>query len=146
VARLSPGTPLSPAALAALRDARIEPGFVRLTVQLARADYEQTDAVLSRLGGQRMVANSGRLVAIVPSSLAHRTDRRTRTLRALVERYGEWWELPAGAFQASGTGVRTFVVVMDRPATVPLDPPPLVLAVPRTNGGRQLSLFDGSPR
>jgi hypothetical protein len=90
----------------------------------------------------RMVDNGGRLIAIVPNSLAFRTDRRTRALRALVERYGEWEDVPAGAFQASGTGVRALTVVMDRPLTAPLDPPPLVLAEARTGASRQLGLFD----
>jgi hypothetical protein len=63
-----------------------------------------------------LLAPGGRLVAIVPSGLEHRQDRKHVELRALVSTSGGWDALPENAFMASGTGVRAAVLWMDRPA------------------------------
>lgn len=61
-----------------------------------------------------LLAPGGRLVAIVPSGLVHRLDRRHREMREFVESHGGYEQLPDDAFKASGTGVRTVVVWLDR--------------------------------
>jgi hypothetical protein len=62
-----------------------------------------------------LLAPGGRLVAVCPASLEFRTDRRTRTLRELVERTGDLQRLPADTFKQSGTNVRTVVATINRP-------------------------------
>jgi hypothetical protein len=54
----------------------------------------------------------GRLVSIAPGGLAFRDDRRTAALRRRITACGGWEELPAGAFGASGTEVRTVMLWM----------------------------------
>lgn len=61
-----------------------------------------------------LLAPNGRLAAIVPSGLMHRQDRRHREMREFVETHGGYEQLPDDAFKASGTGVRTVVVWLDR--------------------------------
>ena len=61
-----------------------------------------------------MLAPGGRLVAVVPESCRFRRDAAHRTFRAFVDDHGgHWIDLPAGAFQESGTGVKTRLVVLD---------------------------------
>jgi 16S rRNA G1207 methylase RsmC len=58
--------------------------------------------------------SGGRLVAIMSAGVAFRKDRLAREFRALVEqRGGSIEELPADAFRASGTGVRTVLVTIE---------------------------------
>lgn len=52
-------------------------------------------------------------MAVAPGGLTFRDDRRTSALRALVLDCGDWIELPAEAFKASGTGVQTVLLWMD---------------------------------
>lgn len=61
-----------------------------------------------------MLAPGGRLVAVVPAGMAFRADRRTVGLRELAEAHGFQRELPPGAFEESGTGVRSMVLTLDR--------------------------------
>jgi hypothetical protein len=63
-----------------------------------------------------MLAPFGRLVAIAPSGLEFRTDRRTTAFRALVESVGRIESLPPSAFRESGTDVNTTLVFMERAA------------------------------
>src|SRR5207248_6299429 len=63
-----------------------------------------------------VLAPGGRLVAIVPMGMATRVDRRHRDMRELVEQHGAWAELEADACKASGTGIRTALLWLDRPA------------------------------
>lgn len=58
----------------------------------------------------------GRLVAIASAGVSFRTDALTIELRQLVEARGTMEALPDGAFQESGTMVRTVLIVMDKPA------------------------------
>ena len=70
-----------------------------------------------------MLKESGRLVAIVPSGFAFSTDTKTKNLRTLVSRFGYVHNLPDQAFKASGTGVQTLMIVLDKMATSWRDQP-----------------------
>lgn len=57
----------------------------------------------------------GRLVAVLPSSVTFRQDRRYRDFRDWVSvRSGSFSELPSGSFAPSGTNVNTVVLRMER--------------------------------
>lgn len=59
----------------------------------------------------------GRLVAVMPDSVAYRSDPRTTAFRAfLADHSGTFEPLPEGAFRASGTAVRTVLVDLQVPA------------------------------
>ena len=60
-----------------------------------------------------MLAPWGRLVAIAPSGLDFRNDRRVAGFRAFVEARGGYEELPGGAFRGSDTGVNTVLLWID---------------------------------
>jgi predicted RNA methylase len=57
---------------------------------------------------------SGTLIAIAPPNFAYRSDRRSIAFRAFVQAFGEWDDLPSGAFSASGTEVNTVVITMQK--------------------------------
>lgn len=60
-----------------------------------------------------LLVDGGRLVAIMPESIAFRNDGVYKGFREwLDEHLIEEIELPAGAFQSSGTGVKTRIVVL----------------------------------
>lgn len=61
-----------------------------------------------------LLTPGGRLVSIVPAGFADRSDRRHTAMRAFITEHGGAAPLPADAFVASGTGVRTYVVWADR--------------------------------
>jgi hypothetical protein len=62
-----------------------------------------------------MLAPGGRLVAVVPESCYFRRDLAHTAFRAFIdEQGGHWIDLPDGAFQEAGTGVKTRLVVIDR--------------------------------
>lgn len=63
----------------------------------------------------RLLAPGGRMVAILPSGMTFRQDRRHREVRDLLESFGAYSELAADAFTSSGTSVRTVVAWMSRP-------------------------------
>ena len=51
-----------------------------------------------------------------PAGVEFRQDKATEAFRKLVADCGGWFErLPDGAFKASGTGVRTVLVVIPVP-------------------------------
>src|SRR5690606_10458183 len=54
----------------------------------------------------------GKLVAVMPSSIKFRNDRKYRELRERIESCGYIEDLPAGSFSSSGTNVNTCLVVM----------------------------------
>lgn len=58
----------------------------------------------------------GRLVAIMASSVTFRETELYRRVRDLASAGGWIDQLPEGAFKESGTGVRTALVVIDKPA------------------------------
>lgn len=59
----------------------------------------------------------GVLVAIMSSGVKHRDDKLGREFRAFVaENDGQIWDNPDGSFLESGTGVRTVMVRIRRPA------------------------------
>ncbi|MBN8609157.1 MAG: SAM-dependent methyltransferase [Deltaproteobacteria bacterium] len=59
-----------------------------------------------------MLRPGGRLGAIMPSSIEFRSDRRHREFRQWAEERGTIESLPDGSFKASGTGVRTCLVML----------------------------------
>lgn len=62
-----------------------------------------------------MLCEGGRLVSVLPASVAFRDDRSHVTFRDWAERYGgEVLPLPAEAFKASGTSVQTVFLTMVR--------------------------------
>lgn len=62
-----------------------------------------------------LLAPGGRLVAIVPASFAHRETPVFDAARNLVAEHGQFEHLADDTFKASGTGVRTCQIVMDKP-------------------------------
>jgi protein-L-isoaspartate O-methyltransferase len=62
-----------------------------------------------------MLRRGGRLVAVVGAGTPTAQDRPSAALRELVAAYGDVVPLPPKSFQASGTGVHTALVVLDRP-------------------------------
>jgi hypothetical protein len=56
------------------------------------------------------VRPGGRLVAIVPASLAYRSTKAITALRERIEATGSWRELPVDAFKESGTQTATLLV------------------------------------
>lgn len=67
----------------------------------------------------RMLKSGGRLVAVLPSSVAFRRDRRYSDFRGWASEHTEsatpFKELPVGSFKESGTGVNTVVAVLEAP-------------------------------
>ena len=66
---------------------------------------------------------AGGLWHVYSPRLAKLAVRRTVELRQLVEAHGQMVRLPERSFEASGTGVSTLVVALDRPLVEP-DPVP----------------------
>lgn len=64
----------------------------------------------------QFVKPGGRLVAIMAAGVSFRENRKTAEFRTLIDEYGYLEENPDGAFLASGTGVRTVTVVLDKAA------------------------------
>jgi hypothetical protein len=63
----------------------------------------------------QFLAPGGRLVAVVSAGVSFRTDRQTREFRQRIDEMGgSLHELPEGAFEDSGTGVRTYLVEASR--------------------------------
>lgn len=60
------------------------------------------------------LAPDGRLVAIAPPGFTFRDDKRSRAFHAFVEKNGSWKALESGTFSASGTGVNTVMLWLDR--------------------------------
>lgn len=67
------------------------------------------------LSAWALLAPGGRLVAIVPESVSYRQSGPAKEVRALIDQHGGMRKLDRDAFQASGTGVQTRVVWLDRP-------------------------------
>lgn len=61
-----------------------------------------------------MLKEGGELIAIVPNSIGFASDSRTQKFRDMVEVYGGYELLPAGAFKESGTGVQTSLLWMEK--------------------------------
>lgn len=58
----------------------------------------------------------GRLVSVMSCGMTFRMDRRAIAFRNLLnDRGGRWEDLPEEAFKASGTMVRTVMVILDKP-------------------------------
>ncbi len=65
----------------------------------------------------KMLRPGGRLVSIMSAGVRFRENEKTRAFRALVEQHdGEIIDLPPGSFAASGTGVNTVIVTIDKAA------------------------------
>ncbi len=63
----------------------------------------------------RFLKPGGRLVAVMSAAISFRTDSVTRAFRTLMEaNEGTIEALPQGSFKASGTGVNTVIVTMER--------------------------------
>ena len=63
-----------------------------------------------------MLNPNGIIVAIAPSGFAFKQDKRTKALRELVQLFGNWQDLAAGAFKDAGTLVNTLLLSMQKPA------------------------------
>jgi Methyltransferase small domain len=63
-----------------------------------------------------LLAPDGILKSVVPAGFAFREDKRIAHLRNQVEQYGSWEELEDRSFDESGTGVRTVLISMKKPA------------------------------
>jgi len=62
-----------------------------------------------------LLAPGGRLASVLPSSVTFRDDKRYREFRAWVDKHGgEIEPLPDRSFKASGTGVNTVTLRMER--------------------------------
>lgn len=56
----------------------------------------------------------GRLVSVMSNAITFRTSKPYQQLREMIERFGSIHPLPSGSFTASGTGVETVLVVIQR--------------------------------
>lgn len=65
------------------------------------------------------LAPGGRLVAVMAESVFFREDKKSRAFRENILAHGFDESLPAGAFHESGTGVKTRLVVVDKPSATP---------------------------
>lgn len=63
-----------------------------------------------------MLAPCGKLLGIAPLSWTYADDRVSLAFRKLVFDFGDWERLPAESFKASGTGVETTAVWLEKPA------------------------------
>lgn len=70
------------------------------------------------LAAWSLMAPGGHLVAIVPAGFAHRTDRKHRQARELIDAHGGTEDLPADTFKASGVTVQACVVWATKPEPV----------------------------
>lgn len=57
----------------------------------------------------------GRLVSVMSAGVKWKTDRYSTQFREYVAQFGEFVDLPAGAFKESGTDVNTVIVVITKP-------------------------------
>ena len=57
----------------------------------------------------------GVLVAIMSPSWTFRETKDNKAFRQLVDEYGEWHDIEAGAFKASGTNIKTVMVKLRKP-------------------------------
>lgn len=62
------------------------------------------------------LAPGGVLVAVMSAGTKFRSDRKATAFREVVAAFGEMEDLPEDSFKESGTGVRTVVVSLRRPA------------------------------
>lgn len=63
-----------------------------------------------------LLADGGRLVSIMGESAFFRQDKKALAFRAwLAELGGSIVDIPAGAFKESGTGVKTRMIIVDKP-------------------------------
>lgn len=60
------------------------------------------------------LAYEGTLVSVMAESVFFRSDKKSVAFREFLGAYGYDVELPAGAFKASGTGVKTRLVVLNK--------------------------------
>ena len=63
----------------------------------------------------KLLAPGGRLVAIASPGFTFRTQKRYTAFREFVEQNGGWNEVGEGAFKASGTGIKTVMLWLDKP-------------------------------
>jgi hypothetical protein len=101
---------------------RLEPygRFDRVVMNPPFSKGQDIDHVWQAWG---LLRPGGRLIAIMSGGTTFRSDRKATAFRAeLVEPHGRVEELPEGSFKESGTGVRTVLVVLDKPeeATAPI--------------------------
>lgn len=86
------------------------PVYDRVVMNPPFAKKADVDHVLHALG---FVKPGGLLVSVMSAGAARREDRKTVEFRKLVADVGGWIEdLPEDSFKASGTAVRTIVVVI----------------------------------
>jgi hypothetical protein len=86
-----------------------------------------------------MVKDGGRLVAVMSTGPFYRQDRKATEFREWFEAHGgERYDLPAGSFKESGTGVPAVLVVMsgDAAPAPGAGPEPTDAAAPSTRGTR----------
>lgn len=88
---------------------RPEPGAPLFDRILMNPPFVDAQDIKHILFARTLLAPGGRLVAICANG-----PRQSATLKPLVEGLGGIWEpLPAGSFEASGTGVSTVLLVID---------------------------------
>lgn len=66
-----------------------------------------------------MLAPEGMLVSVVPQGLRFNDYKKVKELRDLVEQYGGWQDVPAGAFKESGTGIKCLIISLQKPEEEP---------------------------
>jgi len=106
---------------------RVVPGdFLAMTLDFTQFDRvvmnppfeRQADIlhVMHVMHAWNFVKPKGRLTSIMSAGVLFRQDRLTTEFREFVELYGgKITENPEGSFKASGTGVRTVTLVIDKP-------------------------------
>lgn len=77
--------------------------------------FEHQQDIDHVLHAWKCVMPGGKLAAIMSAGILFRENRKTTEFRQLVETHGYVKRLPEGSFKASGTGVNTCIVVMEKP-------------------------------
>lgn len=88
------------------------PAFDRVVMNPPFAENQDIAHVLH---AYRFLKPGGRLVSVMSPRTFHGSRQVEQTFQAFVANRGQKWGLPEGAFQESGTAIRTVLVVLDKP-------------------------------
>lgn len=105
----------------------IDKGYPVAEGDFLEIDFEQFDRIVMNppftrqqdidhvLKAYALLRPGGRLISVMSPGFTFRQNRKSTEFRRLVDDRGTYEELPDGAFKESGTGVRTVLVVLDKP-------------------------------
>ena len=115
--------PKRPAKVLALKNYRVmgydflewQPTDLCMTALLMNPPFERQADIDHVRKAYSLLAPDGVLVSVMSPSFEFRKDRKSTDFRAWLESVNASWEpLPEGSFKASGTGVGTRLVIIER--------------------------------